>query len=156
MVEAAERKRGRGPAREKATQITTDIGDNLTLLLGRELEENHTEIIDKLQEIINKMDAEEQELNDKLAALGAASSQGFTDITNAVNAAADRVIAKLEASDVDLSDEIAAVEGIKTAVSEGATATVSRLAQIAPDAVEQPEEPTPPNPEEPAEPETPA
>jgi hypothetical protein len=78
------------------------------------------------------MNANEQKLNDILVQVGEAIGQGFTSINEAVASAADRVIAKLQASEVDLDDEIAALESMKSSVASQANSTVEQLNQITP------------------------
>ncbi len=80
----------------------------------------------------------EEELDQTLTDLGTAATEGFASIATAVSDAADRVVKALEAADVDLTDEIKSVKGIKDAVSTSAAEATTLLAQIAPENVPTP------------------
>lgn len=86
--------------------------------------------------------ATEAELDQQLTDLGTAATEGFAAISKAVSDAADRVVKALEANAVDLTDEIASVQGIKDAVTSSAADATAKLAAIAPDNVPPPAEPT--------------
>lgn len=115
-------------------RLNIEIGERLEKFLDRR---GHR-IIDLLQTIIGRLDrmnANEQKLNDTLVQVGETIGQGFTSINEAVASAADRVIAKLQASEVDLTDEIASLEAMKSSVAQQANSTVDQLNQITPEEV---------------------
>jgi peptidoglycan hydrolase CwlO-like protein len=119
--------------------VTVDVTDRLHRVLEDLADKTSIERqLNQIQRSLNKIMATEQELDDKLTELGTSASEGFASVQKAVSDAADRVIKALQANSVDLTDEVAAVEGIKTAVSDAAAQAVANLAQIAPDNVPAP------------------
>lgn len=75
---------------------------------------------------------QESQLDEALSGLKTIVTEGFESIGSSVSSAADRVIRALQESDVDLSDEIDALNEMKEAVESQVSETTAKLGQIAP------------------------